>query len=318
MEFPTELFKHITYSTKIPEGYNYAFDISIFHTKDHLILQGDLFYSYFILHNKKKSVVGHVHFHIQDKMAFSPLKASFGGIECKTTLDARIIWSFIDYIEDQLSSLDISSIQMTFPSLYYNLTAYSKIFDVLNKKDYQIFKWETGACLTVSEKPFQDLIKYNEKKRFNRGKKLSYKEYKPALSKLPFIYDFIARSRKEKKQHISMGLDQLKVTVNEFPENFHLFAVNDEDKTIAASISILIKPGILYNFYQAHDADYDKHSPVLLLSDYMYRFCKENNITTLDFGTSALEDKPNFLLLHFKERIGTVLSPKFGFSKKLL
>lgn len=317
MEFPTELFKHISFSPDIPEGYNYAFEISIFHQKKHLALQGNKFYSFFIMHDKKKAILGHVHFHLQEKIAHSPLKASFGGIECYTSLDAGIIWHFIDYFEEQLKKLGVIEIQMIYPPLYHDLSAFSKISDILNKKQYQIFKWETGACIEVSDKPFQNLLEYNKKRRFTKGKNLGYKENKPPLTELSSIYKFIASCRLNKNQHISLSLEQLQLIVNQLPENFHLFTVKDGDRIISASISILIKPDIIYNFYQAHDADYDKDSPVLLLSDFIYRYCQQHAITTVDLGTSALEDKPNFLLLHFKERIGSILSPKFGFRKSL-
>ena len=317
MEFPTDLFKYIRYSSEKPEGYLYAFEESLFHKTAHLELQGKKWLSYYIIHDKKKLIQGHVFFHVEGKKANSPFRASFGGIELISSLDTRIIWQFIEHYEDDLKSRGIEEIKMVYPSLIHNLNGYSKVFDLLNKRKYSISLWETGACVKVDKEPFEQLMKYNEKKRFRKSKKEGFVEKLLPHSGAEAIYNFIKECRDKKDQELSMNFAQFQKTVDTFPDQFIFFALLHEEKIIAASVSIELKSSILYDFYHAHDESYDHISPVLHLADFIYRYCQNKGIKLIDFGTSAIDDQPNFPLLHFKERMGNLFTPKFGFSKRL-
>ena len=114
-----------------------------------------------------------------------------------------------------------------------------------------------------------------------------------------------------------MKFEALQETVNKFPDRYFLFSVHHRNKVVAASIAILVRKDILYDFYHDHLKAFDHLSPIVLLVDGIYEFCLTNNIRLLDLGTSALENKPNFSLLTFKTRLGGKPTPKFTFEKKL-
>ena len=73
---------------------------------------------------------------------------------------------------------------------------------------------------------------------------------------------------------------------------------------IAATIAIMASDDMLYNFSPAHDWDYNQFSPVVMLTEGLYGFCKSHNIHQLDLGTSYLDDAINEGLKSFKSRLG--------------
>lgn len=114
-----------------------------------------------------------------------------------------------------------------------------------------------------------------------------------------------------------MTLEQVVNTSNSFADDFFIFGVFDGQKLAAASISIRTNTKTLYDFYHDHDAAFDSMSPVVMLVDGIYSFCRDKNLSLLDLGTSSLNNTHNFSLLHFKLLVGAQPSPKFTFEKNL-
>ena len=114
-----------------------------------------------------------------------------------------------------------------------------------------------------------------------------------------------------------MSYAQMKTVCDNFPEDFKLFGVYDNNALAAASISIMINKSILYNFYSAHAKQYDALSPVVRLMEGIYEHCQSDKIKIIDLGTSALNGRPNFGLLDFKLNLGASPSEKFTFEKIL-
>ena len=54
-----------------------------------------------------------------------------------------------------------------------------------------------------------------------------------------------------------------------------------------------------------------------MVTKALYEYCQEHNISLLDFGTSAVNNQPNFGLLNFKMRLGGIPSAKLTFQKML-
>lgn len=114
-----------------------------------------------------------------------------------------------------------------------------------------------------------------------------------------------------------MSLLQLRKTVVVFPNDFLLFEVSDAQTTGAAAIVIRVNGKILYTFYYAHHAAFDKISPVVFLLSGIYDFAKANACELIDLGTSMQDDRINQPLLQFKKSVGGETSPKMIFEKEL-
>jgi lipid II:glycine glycyltransferase (peptidoglycan interpeptide bridge formation enzyme) len=116
---------------------------------------------------------------------------------------------------------------------------------------------------------------------------------------------------------LSMTFEALRETVSRCGESFFLFGVFKEEALVAAAIDIVITEKILYNFYPAHTKKMDALSPVVMLMDGVYSWCKKRQIELLDLGTSASGNLPNFGLLDFKFRLGGQPSIRYTFEKEL-
>jgi hypothetical protein len=96
-----------------------------------------------------------------------------------------------------------------------------------------------------------------------------------------------------------------------------LHQATDQDKMVAASISIRVNENVLYTFYYDHLRAYDSVTPIVFLCDGLYNFCQKNQLSLLDLGTSNPNGKLNQSLLDFKLSLGAVPSPKLTFQKVL-
>lgn len=175
---------------------------------------------------------------------------------------------------------------------------------------------ETSAIILVDRSPFEQKIDTWERRKLRQATKkgLSFKTI--SLNRLGEVYDFILQCRMEKGYALSMNREALLKTGETCRKEFHLFGVYMEDKLVAASISIEVNRNALYNFYSAHDENFDALSPVVKLIDGMYAWAGDKKFTWLDLGTSSLEGQPNFSLLDFKLRLGAIPVAKLTFVKE--
>ena len=140
---------------------------------------------------------------------------------------------------------------------------------------------------------------------------------KLSFEHLEEVYIFIARCREVQSRKLSLSWEQLKRIADAFPDWFTVFAIYQQDVLVAASINIVVTKDILYNFYGAHDRQFNKYSPVVMLMNALYAYCQSNGFVYLDLGTSATGHEPNFSLLDFKMRLGARSTQKLTFQKTL-
>ena len=181
---------------------------------------------------------------------------------------------------------------------------------------YTIISAETGAVRSVNS-PFDSGLDNWEKRKLKQGHNVSFKLKQLDSSRLEEVYFFIESCRSKKGYILSMSLSELEQTNRAFPDRFLLMCVYRKNSIVAASISILVRSNVLYNFYSDHDKSADALSPVVLLMEGLYNYACANKISLFDFGTSAIDGKPNFGLLDFKLRLGADPTSKFTFEKIL-
>ena len=317
MGYLTNILKNIEFSVDIPEGYQYCFSPGIFHQPKHISLQGKEHLSFFILNTHKKHILGHIFFHLSALNAFSPLKASYGGIEFKPNLDLKVLWEFENYFASVLKDKKIISVNITLPPALYNLTTHTKQFVTFQNKGYQVQKVEPGASIPITRRRFESALDNESLRKMKLAHMEGLAFHNEGNELLERYYNFIREARRKKEQRLSMTLDQLKNTAGLFENNFLLFGMYQDTRLVSAAITIKVTDKILYNFYSAHDEEFNFCSPVVVLFENIYNYCRDCGIKLFDLGTSSLEAEPNFSLLHFKEHLGAVLSPKITFAKKI-
>jgi hypothetical protein len=300
----------------LPEGYRCDFDTYLFNSPRNLTIQSlDGWHSYHALRPEKKTAKARVHFHLDGKLAVTPLRNPFGSYEFSDSIEPKELFDFIRWVEASLAAKGAKKIEIkTHPALY-NPPASAILTTFLCNLGYKIKNAELSSCIEVSQTALYQIMSSYEKRKSGQIKRSNLRFSTVPVTKINEVFDFISSCREERKQSLSMSYGQMKTVCDHFPDRFCLFGVYDNHALAAASISILVNRTVLYNFYSAHAKQYDALSPVVRLMEGMYEFCQTEKIRLIDLGTSALQGRPNFSLLDFKLNLGATPTQKLTFEK---
>jgi len=289
----------------------------MFNQQTHLFLQHtENWHSFSVLNKKYKSVGAIIYIHIDDTIASSPLRSTFGSYEISRELPAIILFQFLEFVDSRLKAKGVTKFILKEPPSSYYPNRSALLHTFLFNLGYQVSDAEVSAVIHVSENSFQSYPDSSERRRLRQCHDAGLQVKQLSHDSLGDVYLFILACRKQRGYSLSMTLSELKTAVNRFKDNYLLFGVFKEEQLVAASIAVQVRKNILYNFYPAHAKEFDHLSPVVFLMEGMYKFCQLNKIDLLDLGTSAIEGKPNFGLIDFKLRLGARPSTKLTFVKK--
>jgi hypothetical protein len=300
----------------LPPEYKPDYTPFLFNRTAHLKLQANDWMHFYLLRTQKPKLMAEVAFHIENDRAISPVKAPFGSFSFSERLAPQLLYSFIGECVDQLSKRGVNSISITEPPLYYRKSG-ELLQTILLNQGFRVRKAEVSSGIKVDAINFEDKIEAWERRKLKQAKAKGITCKSLPITQLATVYDFILQCRRQRGNALSMTLDELSRTIASFRESFFLFAAFQDKELAAASISIQVRPDILYNFYSAHLRKFDTLSPMVLLMNHMYKFCRAHQFELLDLGTSAINGQPNFSLLDFKLRLGAVPSMKLSFEKEL-
>ncbi len=292
-----------------------GFDLWLFHETMHVHLQSPTGWRTFAV-KKKEEIVAQVRFHIDEGVARASVKSPFGTIQFDKGFPSEILFSFIQFFEEELKKSGVKTIVLKNPPVLYALHQLEVLSVLLLNSGYQITNAEIGAVMKV-ENSFEEKIDSWEARKVRQAEESGLTAEQLEIGRLESVYNFIHDCRIERGQSLSLSYRELKEVVDIFSDRFLLSVVRDKEKIAAASIGIKINKHILYNFYSGHPKEYDQVSPAVLLMKSLYQFCETAKFDLLDLGTSALDGKPNFGLLDFKLRLGATPSPKYTFQKDL-
>lgn len=310
---------YIFHEGTLPSDFILDYETAIFNLQSFNLLQDSSHWiSFYVLNQKRKKADAGIHFHVENRLASSPFRAPFGSVEFSKQLLPQVLFEFLKYIEIQLNKNGINELSIKNPPQGYNPGQISLLETFLLNQNYVVSAAEVSALIQVTDKPFADVIRHSEKLRMHQAQRAEFIFNSFTLDKLEEVYHFLSQCHAEKGYKIPMTLGELSKTTREFKDQYLLFVILHQEKIAAASVSIRINKNTLYNFFANHEREYNQLSPMILLIDGMYAFCRENNITLLDLGTSAREGIPNFKLLDFKIHMGGIPSSKLTFSKKIM
>jgi hypothetical protein len=300
----------------VPHGYTWAFQPSIFQSAAYRALQVGEWLSFYWVHTEKKKVYGCVHFCVANSAAMSPLAAPYGGFEWANRLGSEPLFRFMVQTEEQLRKAGVTQISITCPPDYlFQHAALQHVF--LANLGYALVRAEAGACLAVTKSRLLNSMHSWERRKLKQAQRHSIRVKRLDTAQATQVYAFIANCRARKNYPLSLDAHRMQQTVTALPGAFEFFVAISRGRWVAAAISIRVTGNVLYNFYVDHDPEFDRVSPVVLLTDGIYRWCKRNNFACIDLGTSSLPAQPNFSLLDFKLHLGGRVTDKFTFEKKL-
>ncbi|MGW8121263.1 GNAT family N-acetyltransferase [Roseivirga echinicomitans] len=260
--------------------------------------------------------LGHIGFSMEEGVAFSPFRAPFGGFSLADDLSSTEITFFIFEVLRRLKAQSLSNVHIKLaPSCYYknmNLLAENLThvgFQPVEKLEYQ--------AIPITDHDFEANLASMEVRKLKKCKEANFQFSRLPKHKLADVFEFVKTQRQEKNYEFSMEWPQLKLAQKVNPEAYIPFVVKDKDRIIAATIGILASDKVLYNFSPAHHPEYDQFSPIVLLTEGLYAFCREQELSYLDLGTSYLNGKINEGLKQFKFHLGGQSFFSYSFNKAL-
>ncbi len=306
-----------SYSAHIPDGFTRLYEPDLFQLPDHLRLQADGDWkSFYLLDQSTLSVVGEIHFYLNDRVAVSPGRAPFASFMLDEAITEEQLDDFIQHAEEQLTSINISSMVLKNPSdcLHPYVVLLEK---VLVNRGYRIVTEETSAIIPVDQQLLHQKMSHGKRYHLHQTHKHGLLVDFIGLHELPAIYAFLSRCRSAKGYMLSMSLEDLLSLAEVFPDRILLTVVRSMEHMVAASISVLVSSELLYTLYYDHDAAHDSISPVGLLISELYTWSRQRGIGNIDLGTSNPDGLLKPSLLQFKTELGAVAYPKRTFEKKL-
>lgn len=250
---------------------------------------------------------------ILDEKGFSPLRATFGGIEFSEELSKESLAAFIQLAFCSLPKLE--SVQITFcPESYLSMNQREAIDFCFQKLSFKHYIVDQNFEIAITDLSFYETLNSSRHKQLLRkAVKNTFSFRQEKEPDLALIHAFITRSRMRKNRKMTMALANLRQSFELFSDNFQIFSVIHEQKMIAVGVTVKITDEILYTFYLADDEEYLKYSPTIYLISGIYEFCQRNNFKLLDLGIATEKGILNEGLAQFKHRLGAKKSLKKSF-----
>ena len=249
---------------------------------------------------------------MRGKIAYSPLTATFGGVEFHEGILEENLLEFMNQIVENLKAQKIEKLEInSYPESY--LTDYQNniLQNCFSKNHFQVKFTEHNYEIPITDKSFYETVKGSTARQLLRTyEKKGYVFQQESSPNYAFIHAFIARSRIRKNRPMTMSLEQLVEHFEKFPKNFQLFSVTHSDVIVSVGVTIKINDDILYTFYLADDEQHLKNSPTTFLLSGIYEYAKQNNYDILDFGIATDKGVLNEGLARFKQSLGAKMSEK--------
>lgn len=298
--------------------YSFNFPTFLFNEPSHLISQNsENYHTFFLLNTKKGRVEARWTIFIENKQGFSPLRGSFGSIECNPKIDTEALYFLIQEVEDFLVKKNIDSISIKHYPFCYAPESSQILTQIFHTLNYEILHTELNQHIDLAQKDFIANFHKSEQRRLKKCQNAGFIFQKNENPHLEQVYNFIKEARFRKKFPISLDFPTFSELFVNYPDKYDVFEILFEKKTIALTITVKINQKILYNFYPADNVDFLRYSPQVLLYYRLMVYAQEMGYKILDLGISTDKGKANFGLLRFKQNLGSRITLKTIFHKKL-
>lgn len=260
-------------------------------------------------------VNAHLAVGIDGELAISPIKAPFGGVEFSPHLTSEALIEWMKEVEQRLLAQGVNQLNLHQPpQAYQNQEVLNKALESL---DYEVIQEHHVHVIHVNELSLADRMHDMEQRRLSKALKAGC-EFK-AYGEKDFqgVYNEIRRWRNQSNKPLSMEWDDLFDAKQRNPHAYLAFGVELKGRLIAATIAVKVNDQSLYHFFPASEELYKKYSPMVMLVNELYEWCKVNEIALLDLGTSYVKSQKKASLVQFKENLGAVPSVALSWRKTL-
>lgn len=302
----------------IPNNLKTDYSRSIFHEPAHLKLQSlSGWASFGLLDAHKQILLAEVHFHINDSFAKSPLSSPFGSFLFSEKLSQPELLFFVSAVIDALKTKGVNVIVIkNSPQCYYPKNVI-QLEEVIKKIGFKRLVTERSACILIEDGVYANKLHGAQRWRLNKAHRQKFSFEIADSSKWTMVYKFLKNCRDEKKYELSMTQDKVGDLIDQFPNRILLPVVLLGDEVVAAALCIRVYDHVLYTFYYDHNSKFNAISPVILLIDGLYSYCKQNSIAIIDLGTAMVMGSEKKSLMDFKLNLGAKAFDKNSFEINL-
>ncbi len=270
---------------------------------------------YYWFDTKSNSALAHVAFALEEGEAISPAKAPFGGIEFSNELPVQDLYTFIIFFEKDLQERKVKFLRFGQPpENHQNQVVLNK---TLSDLSYKIKEERIFQGIPIEEGQLSPKMANMEQRRLRKCEKAGFEFKALGQHRLSKTYDVINGWRNAAHKPLSMSWQEIVDSRKANPNAYLPFAILDGDKLVAATIAIQVSESILYNFYPAHNPDYQKFSPMVMLINGLYAWSQSAGIDLIDLGSSYVDGKMSKSLFRFKSHVGGEESRALVFRKAL-
>ncbi len=276
------------------------FDDLLYNSPNFLDINNDLPQKHFYLFQGTK-ILGHVAFSTESGIAHSHIKAPFGGFNFSMDVKSEDQIFFIIEVIRRFSHMGITEIRLLQAPEIEPRSSLARNLDILGfvKREERTYQ-----MIPITDVEFFDQVHVMEQRKLKKANELGFEIEWVGDAHLKSLFDFILEQRQEKGFSFSMNWEMLKDYKEAFPKNYLGICVRHEGQVIAATLLIKEKDNVIYNFSPAHLMKYNRYSPIVFLTQAIYRWCQKEGYEYLNLGTSYLGDESNEGLFTFKEKLG--------------
>jgi hypothetical protein len=242
-------------------------------------------------------------------------KSPFGSFVLTSKNINSDVYSLVEKILSWSQVNGIASLIIrSFPEVYQ--PAHSTLIkDALTESGFSV-KWEDITQVINVREGTQMSLNSHKKRRIRHAASKAFVFRQIPTEYLNEAYSRIVESRESKGYPVTMTLKDLKAMFHVFPNDYLLFGVFDQNTLIAAAVCIKINNEIMYCFYLGDALAYRRDSPITLLINGIFEYCKAHLFKILDLGLSTDKGILNKGLYAFKKSFGSVDSQKLTFLKE--
>lgn len=250
--------------------------------------------------------------------AASPSAAPFGSVEFAQTLPDAVLSEVIEALIDEARSTGSQTLQLVnYPHCYAPQQA-ERLTCQLIEHGFEVTESNLNAHIPVADDPFNRNLSLSERRRLQKCRRAGFHFGHLVNPNPETVAAFVTDVRCQQQYQTTLSTDKLIHLLCRFPNEFPVFVVKDGPAIIALTVTVRVRADILYTFLPASQPGYHAFSPMVMLTDGLFTYCRQQNIRLLDLGVSLDGDrqlKPS--LLQFKRNLGAQTSLKLIFSKQL-
>ena len=257
-------------------------------------------------------------FFVQPTYALSPLAAPFGSVEFTENLPDQLLDAFIGSLLQEAQCLGAITLRLVHYPTCYAPVQTERLTAKLLAHGFKITENHATFFLRVGEHDFERGLVSAERRRLRKAGRMGFRVAYQLHPNVDDVISFVQETRQRKGYSLTIAPEQVRNLLRNYPDRYAVFAVMDGQTTAALTITVRVRHDVLYSFLPASNPDYATYSPMVLLTDGLFRYCQQQQIRLLDLGLSLDHNRqPKPSLMRFKRNLGAQESPKLVFERLL-